>query len=162
TPGTCRSRSISSRRIPPRDSRMPHRVGPRCQGGLPPARPPTRHSPRTAIGPASTAIAHPPVRAADGRAATLSIHSGPELALDVWNQSVDRVLVRDLLDGRVVFDLRDVGERQPRLELLDALAGELAVGDPFGVGRQVLGEQLAARDLDPEVALEAEDDVQEI
>ena len=61
-----------------------------------------------------------------------------------------------------VLELGQVGEREPGLELFDALGGELAVGDPFGVGHQVLGEQLAARDLDPEIALEAEDDVQKV
>src|SRR5271157_5333986 len=88
--------------------------------------------------------------------------SGRQLALNIMNQHVDRVKIPDIFDVGIGSKLAQVGVRQPGLELADALAGQLAVRDPFRIGHQVLGEQLTAWDLDPEIPLQTEDDVQKI
>ena len=88
--------------------------------------------------------------------------SGRQLARDVLDQHVDGVEVADLLDVGVGGELGQVGVGHPGLELVEPLGRQLAVLDHVGVGDDVLGEQLAARDLDPEVPLEPEHDVQEV
>jgi hypothetical protein len=78
------------------------------------------------------------------------------------HEHLDGVKVADAVHGRIVGELRKVGERKTSSKLSHSLGRELAVGDPLGVGHQVLWKELAARDLDPEIPLEAKDDVQKI
>ena len=67
------------------------------------------------------------------------------------------------LDLRVLLELAQVGERHACAQLGQALVGDLAVLHELRVALEDrLGEQLAARDLDAELALQAEDDVEEV
>src|SRR5262245_45201181 len=66
-------------------------------------------------------------------------------------------------DLGVLLERGQVGEGHAHAQLLQALGGDPAVLHEVGVTLEDrLGEQLAARDLDPELALEAEDDVEEV
>src|SRR5262249_33675349 len=76
-------------------------------------------------------------------------------------EHVDRVKVEQLVDLGVRLEAAEVGVGHPLFHLGQALRGQLAVLSQLRVGA-VLGEQLAPRDLDPEVTLEAEDDVEQV
>src|SRR6516162_2440931 len=91
-----------------------------------------------------------------------NLRSGRELALHILNEHFDRVKVSDLLDNRIRLELGEIGEGKAGLQLSNPLGCELAVGNPLRIRHEVLWEQFAARDLDPKIALQAENDVQKI
>src|SRR5262249_15193385 len=101
---------------------------------------------------------------ASGLGRVLRVGSGfLDLQLDVAGDQFHREQLADLHHLRVLLELAEVGERHPRPQLGQALLGDLAVGDELRVALEDrLREQLAARDLDAELALQAEHDVQEV
>ena len=86
-----------------------------------------------------------------------------QLAFDVARDEIDREQVAQVADFGILLEAGEVGERHPLAQLAQALVGDAAVLDEFRVALEDrFREQFAARDLDPELALEAEDDVQEV
>src|SRR5262249_8063365 len=98
-----------------------------------------------------------------GEKAQGSVLARFELALDVARDQIDREQVADVAHLGVLLELLQVGEGHPGLQLRQPLLGHTAVLHELRIAlKNRLGEQLAARDLDPELPLQAEDDVEEV
>jgi hypothetical protein len=69
-------------------------------------------------------------------------------------------MVGDVVDVRILLELREVGERHADLEFRQALLGQFLVLDELFARQDVVREQVSARNLDVERLLQAEDDVQ--
>src|SRR6266849_7126960 len=86
-----------------------------------------------------------------------------ELALDIPCDQVDGEQVAQMAQLRILLELAQVGERHAGVQLLQALFGHPAVRHEFRIPLENrLGEQLAARNLDAELALEPENNVQKV
>src|SRR5262245_10643761 len=86
-----------------------------------------------------------------------------ELALDVAGDQLDGEQVADVADLGVLLEAAEVGEGHACAQLLDSLVGHAAVLDELRVALEDrLREQLAARDLDTKLPLQAKDDVEEV
>src|ERR1700722_10666877 len=86
-----------------------------------------------------------------------------QLAFDVARDEIDREQVAQVADLGILLEPGEVGERHPLAQFAESLVGDAAVFDELRVALEDrFGEQFAARDLDPEFAFEAEDDVQEV
>ena len=82
---------------------------------------------------------------------------------DELDQHVDGEQILDVLDLGIFGKTVDVGVRQPFTQLRQAILGHATVdGQAVSLGREVLGEQLAALDLDVEFLFEVEDDVEKV
>jgi hypothetical protein len=85
-----------------------------------------------------------------------------ELPFDIPDDQLDREKVGDGAEMPVVFEVGEVGKGHPRPQLDHAPIGEPALLHEIGpVLEDRIREQLAPRDLNPELALQAEDDVEE-
>src|SRR5262249_31091089 len=91
------------------------------------------------------------------------IASRPQLGLDVARDQVHREQVAHPADLGVLLELAQVGQGQALAQLLKALGGDLAVLHELRVAvEDRIGEQFAARDLDSELALQPEEEGQEV
>src|SRR5262249_50733453 len=86
-----------------------------------------------------------------------------DLRPDVPRDQVHGEQIPQAVEVRVFLELRQVRVRHSRPQLGHALRGDLAVLDELGVALEDrFREQLAAGDLDAELALQPEHDVQEV
>src|SRR5262245_8395954 len=106
----------------------------------------------------AAASPHPlPLGGGEGGVRGLDSGALAEFPRDVTVQEADREQVGDGADPPVVRERAEVGVRHAGAQLVQALLGDLAVLDELGVALEDrLGEQLAARDLDAELALQPE------
>src|SRR5262245_57925203 len=87
----------------------------------------------------------------------------PEFPRDVAGHQADGEQVRDGAQPPVAIEGAQVREGHAEAQLTHPFVGHLAVPDELGVTLEDgLGEQLAPRDLDGKLALQAEDDVQHV
>src|SRR5438874_365040 len=88
---------------------------------------------------------------------------GRQLPLDIAGDQLDGEQVAEVADLGVPGELAEVGKGHLGPQLVQAAVGDLAVLDELGIALENrFREQLAARDLDAKLALQAEDDVEKI
>src|SRR5262249_31932616 len=86
-----------------------------------------------------------------------------ELPLDVASDQLDGERVGNVAHGAVLLEVVQVGERHALTQLQKALVRYGAVAHELRVPLEdSRGEQLVARNLDGELALQSEDDVQKV